>query len=128
DEPSTSQRSPKWNAAAHCCCQAHAPARISARICATPESSLCHRGGCKLMSQTYSHFINGTWREPDSGAYFASTNPANLEHLYDVARGDERDVHSAVTAARNAFYANAWANISQTKRGKLLRKLGDLIT
>jgi len=80
------------------------------------------------MSQTYSHFINGTWREPDSGAYFASTNPANLEHLYDVARGDERDVHSAVTAARNAFYSNAWANISQTKRGKLLRKLGDLIT
>ena len=38
------------------------------------------------MSQTYSHFINGTWSEPASGAYFASTNPANLEHLYDVAR------------------------------------------
>ena len=80
------------------------------------------------MSQKYSHFINGTWSEPASGEYFASTNPANLEHLYDVARGGEQDVHKAVTAAREAFYSNAWANLSQTKRGKLLRKLGDLIT
>lgn len=79
------------------------------------------------MSQKYGHFINGEWAEPDSGEYFASTNPANLEHLYDAARGNERDVAKAVEAAEKAYRSNGWANISQTQRGKLLRKLGDLV-
>lgn len=79
------------------------------------------------MSQKYGHFINGDWAEPDSGEYFASTNPANLEHLYDAARGNERDVAKAVEAAAKAYRSNGWANISQTQRGKLLRKLGDLV-
>lgn len=79
------------------------------------------------MSQKYAHFINGTWSEPDSGEYFASTNPATLEHLYDVARGNGQDINKAVVAAEQAFRSPAWANMSQPKRGKLLRKLGDLI-
>lgn len=79
------------------------------------------------MSQKYGHFINGEWAEPDSGEYFASTNPANLEHLYDAARGNERDVAKAVEAAEKAYWSNGWANINQTQRGKLLRKLGDLV-
>lgn len=79
------------------------------------------------MSQKYGHFINGEWAEPDSGEYFASTNPANLEHLYDAARGNERDVAKAVEAAEKAYRSNGWANINQTQRGKLLRKLGDLV-
>lgn len=79
------------------------------------------------MSVKYAHFINGSWSEPESGEYFSSTNPATLEHLYEAARGNERDANKAVEAAEKAFRSNAWANMSQTKRGKLLRKLGDLI-
>src|SRR5699024_6500887 len=57
----------------------------------------------------------------------ASTNPATLEHLYDVARGNEHDVNKAVAAADQAFRSPTWSNMSQPQRGKLLRKLGDLI-
>src|SRR5699024_8869258 len=75
----------------------------------------------------YAHFINGDWSDPKSGEYFVSTNPATLEQLYEAARGNEQDVNLAVEAAEQAFHSSAWANMTQTARGKLLRKLGDLI-
>src|SRR5699024_8040052 len=70
---------------------------------------------------------NGDWSDPKSGEYFVSTNPATLEQLYEAARGNEQDVNLAVEAAEQAFHSSAWANMTQTARGKLLRKLGDLI-
>ncbi|MCB1274437.1 MAG: aldehyde dehydrogenase [Leucobacter sp.] len=79
------------------------------------------------MTERLTHFIGGEHVAPADGAYFASTNPATLEVLYEAARGTEADVNRAVAAARAAFESPAWAGLTATKRGHLLRRLGDLI-
>ncbi len=73
------------------------------------------------------HHIAGEQVAPASGAYFDSHNPATRETLYAAARGDATDVDRAVTAARRAFEDPRWRDLSQTKRGLLLRRLGDLV-
>jgi len=47
--------------------------------------------------------------------------------LYQAARGNGADVERAVSAASAAFENPSWRNLSQTKRGHLLRRLGDLV-
>jgi aldehyde dehydrogenase (NAD+) len=76
---------------------------------------------------TLQHFTGGTWVEPASGEYFESTNPATREVLYRAARGNDADIARAVAAARKAFEDPRWRDLSQTRRGHLLRRLGDLI-
>lgn len=76
---------------------------------------------------TLQHFIGGERVEPASGEYFESTNPATREVLYQAARGDSADIDRAVAAARGAFEDPRWRDLSQTRRGHLLRRLGDLI-
>jgi (Z)-2-((N-methylformamido)methylene)-5-hydroxybutyrolactone dehydrogenase len=79
------------------------------------------------MTKQYDHFIDGKWVTPAEGAYFESTNPATLEVLYTAARGTKADIDTAVRAARTAFENPLWRDLSQTKRGHLLRRLGDLV-
>ena len=79
------------------------------------------------MTLRLDHFIGGTWSAPAGGEYFASTNPATLELLYEAARGTEEDVRRAVAAAKEAFESPLWRDLTATKRGHLLRRLGDLI-
>ena len=79
------------------------------------------------MTKQYDHFIHGKWITPAEGGYFESTNPATLEVLYSAARGTKADIDTAVRAARTAFENPLWRDLSQTKRGHLLRKLGDLV-
>lgn len=79
------------------------------------------------MTRQYDHFIDGQWQAPAEGGYFESTNPASLDVLYTAARGSKADVEAAVTAARRAFENPLWRDLSQTKRGHLLRRLGDLV-
>ncbi|MEU1185911.1 aldehyde dehydrogenase [Streptomyces sp. NPDC005820] len=76
---------------------------------------------------TLRHFIGGARVEPASGEYFESTNPATREVLYRAARGDATDIDRAVAAARGAFEDPRWRDLSQTRRGRLLRRLGELI-
>jgi (Z)-2-((N-methylformamido)methylene)-5-hydroxybutyrolactone dehydrogenase len=79
------------------------------------------------MPERYDHFINGQYVAPVEGAYFESTNPATLETLYSAARGTAADVDAAVQAADQAFHDPRWRDLSPTKRGHLLRRLGDLV-
>lgn len=79
------------------------------------------------MPERYDHFINGQYVAPVEGAYFESTNPATLETLYFAARGTAADVDAAVQAADRAFHDPRWRDLSPTKRGHLLRRLGDLV-
>ncbi|MDQ4489955.1 aldehyde dehydrogenase [Sinomonas sp. ASV486] len=79
------------------------------------------------MTLRLDHFIGGTWSAPASGEYFASTNPATLDVLYEAARGTDEDVRRAVAAARSAFESRQWRDLTATKRGHLLRRLGDLV-
>lgn len=79
------------------------------------------------MTTRINHFINGQSEAPSDNEYLESTNPATLDVLYEFARGNDKDVELAVDAADKAFRSSAWAGLTPTKRGHLLRKLGDLI-
>ncbi|AJE38742.1 aldehyde dehydrogenase [Streptomyces nodosus] len=76
---------------------------------------------------TLQHFIGGARMEPASGEYFQSTNPATREVLYRAARGGAADIERAVVSAKKTFEDPRWRDLSQTRRGHLLRRLGDLI-
>ncbi|PMC34285.1 carnitine dehydratase [Bacillus sp. UMB0899] len=75
----------------------------------------------------YKMFINGEWMEPSSGEYFPSYNPATAEPWCYVAKGSSEDVDRAVQSAHQAFLHSEWASMTYTERGRLVRKLGDLI-
>ena len=71
--------------------------------------------------------IGGDWRESQSGKRFATVNPATGDTLLEVAEGDAADVDLAVKAARQAL-DGPWGKMSASQRGRLLWKLGDLIS
>jgi aldehyde dehydrogenase (NAD+) len=75
----------------------------------------------------YSHYISGEWVAAASGAEFDGVNPATEEVWYTGAEGDAADVDRAVRAARAALDDPAWRDMTQTRRGALLRRLGDLV-
>ncbi|PRY16743.1 aldehyde dehydrogenase [Kineococcus rhizosphaerae] len=77
--------------------------------------------------QQLDHHIGGTTSAPAGGDYLESTNPATLAVNYQVARGTAPDVDAAVRSARDAFEDPRWRDLSQTRRGHLLRRLGDLV-
>jgi len=72
-------------------------------------------------------FVAGTWQAPRSGETYQPINPANEEPVGTVGKGDERDIHLAVTAARKAFDEGPWPKMSPHERGRIVWRLGDLI-
>ncbi|MDS9471536.1 aldehyde dehydrogenase [Sporosarcina pasteurii] len=81
----------------------------------------------KTELKTFDMYINGEWTASSSGEYFPSYNPATGEAWARVAKGTAEDVNRAVQAAHQAFVNSEWTNMTYTERGKLVRKLGDLI-
>ncbi len=72
-------------------------------------------------------FVDGKWQPPASGETYTPINPANEEPLQPVAKGDERDIEAAVTAARRAFDTGPWPRLNPHERGRLVWRLGELI-
>ena len=73
-------------------------------------------------------FIAGAWRPAVSGETYQTINPATEEPSATVAKGDERDIDLAVAAARAAFDRGPWPRMTAAERGRIVWKLGDLIT
>src|SRR3989442_693631 len=73
-------------------------------------------------------FIAGAWRPAVSGETYQTINPATEEPSATVAKGDERDIDLAVAAARTAFDRGPWPRMTAAERGRIVWKLGDLIT
>ena len=74
---------------------------------------------------SYDHYIAGRTEAPLGGKYFETENPYTGETWARIARGDGRDVHRAVAAAKAAF--PGWAAIKPSQRGRLLLSLADEI-
>lgn len=72
-------------------------------------------------------FIGGEWRAPKSGEFLESRNPATDEVWATVPHANEEDVDDAVRAARERFESREWRRLGGVERGKLLRRLGELI-
>jgi aldehyde dehydrogenase (NAD+) len=70
-------------------------------------------------------FINGKWARPTKSAehtlYFDTINPANESTLSQVAHASERDVDSAVRAARAAL--PGWAGLAAADRAKYIFRI-----
>jgi aldehyde dehydrogenase (NAD+) len=75
----------------------------------------------------YGHFIDGVETPPAGGAYFPTENPYSGKAWAEIARGNKADVDKAVAAAKRAFETGDWPKLTPTGRGKLLRRLADLI-
>src|SRR6059036_4109865 len=73
-------------------------------------------------------FIGGAWRPSSSGETYETINPATEEPSATVAKGDERDIDLAVAAARGAFDRGPWPRMTAAERGRIVWKLGDLVT
>jgi aldehyde dehydrogenase (NAD+) len=72
-------------------------------------------------------YIDGEWCDAVDGAQLESVNPATGEIWATAAVAGEVEVKRAVAAASRALKSGPWAEMNATQRGKLLRKLGDLI-
>ena len=70
-------------------------------------------------------YIDGEWVTADSGQTFAVTNPASGAVLADVPECGEAETRRAIEAAKRAL--PAWAAKSAKERGKILRRLADLM-
>ncbi|MEL7936162.1 aldehyde dehydrogenase [Pseudomonas delhiensis] len=71
--------------------------------------------------------IDGQWLDALSGKTFESLDPSSAQPWALLPDAAEEDVEHAVQAAQKAFENPAWRKLSATARGKLLRRLGDLI-
>ncbi len=76
----------------------------------------------------YRMYVGGEWIDAGSGDYFESDNPYLGEPWALIPRGTAADADRAVRAAHAAFTSGEWPRLTASRRGALLRRLGDLIT
>jgi aldehyde dehydrogenase (NAD+) len=72
-------------------------------------------------------FIGGEWVDAASREHFESDNPFTGKPWALIPKGNAQDADRAVRAAHKAFTSGEWPKLNATKRGALLRRLGDLI-
>lgn len=77
--------------------------------------------------KNYQMLIDGAWCDAEDGQTFESINPATGEAWATAPAAGAGDVERAVTAAHRAFTEGPWSRTTATQRGKMLRKLGDLL-
>ncbi|MFO1303911.1 MAG: aldehyde dehydrogenase [Burkholderiales bacterium] len=75
----------------------------------------------------YRLYIDGRFVDPASGEWMDTEDPVAGEVWARVPRGGAQDADRAAQAAHRAFESGAWPAMSASRRGALLRKLGDLI-
>ena len=67
------------------------------------------------------HHIGNSWTPPASGERIPVIDPSNGQVIGELARGDERDVDSAVAAARSAIgeeFSGPWGSLTAAQRGR----------
>jgi len=78
--------------------------------------------------KTYQHWINGAWEAPASAEWLESVDPYHGEAWARIPRGNGEDADRAVAAAYDAMHRGPWSRMTATERGKILRRIGDLIS
>ena len=75
----------------------------------------------------YQMYINGEWVDASSGKTFESVNPSDGQAWAEVPEANAADVDRAVQAAHKAFTEGPWGTMTPTARGKLLRRLAEVL-
>ena len=76
---------------------------------------------------TYQMYIDGQRVDAASGECFETENPYTGKPWALIPRGTAEDVDRAVRAAHKAFTSGDWPKLTASRRGALLRTLGDLV-
>ncbi len=71
--------------------------------------------------------IDGQPVDPVEGGTLPVVNPATGQKICDVPSATGADVDKAVKAARRAFESGPWSKLNPSERGKLIRKLSELL-
>lgn len=71
--------------------------------------------------------IDNRWRETESGKTIPVIAPAEGREFARIAAATERDVDSAVKAARRALETGAWGKLNAAERGRLLSKMAIVV-
>jgi len=77
---------------------------------------------------SFQMFIDGQWTDAARRDVFESDDPYLGKPWALIPRGTADDVDRAVRAAHRALTTGEWPKLTASKRGALLRRLGDLIT
>ena len=77
--------------------------------------------------QKYQAYIDGKWCDADGGKTFQTFDPYTGEPWALIPECGAAEVDRAVNAAYRAFESPAWANMTQTARGRLLRRIAQNI-
>jgi acyl-CoA reductase-like NAD-dependent aldehyde dehydrogenase len=72
-------------------------------------------------------YIGGGWHDALSGRTYATEDPSTGLKIAEIAEARAEDVDIAVIAAREAFDEGPWRRISEAERGRLLRRVAELI-
>jgi (Z)-2-((N-methylformamido)methylene)-5-hydroxybutyrolactone dehydrogenase len=75
----------------------------------------------------YQTYIDGKWVDAISGKRFQTSDPYTGEPWASIPECDARDVDRACEAAWRAFDGGPWPRMTQTARGRLLRKIAGLV-
>lgn len=78
------------------------------------------------MVKKYQMYINGGWVDSETNESIDSYNPYNKEVWATIPMASEKDIGSAIEAAKTAFVEN-WKHTSGKERASLLLKFADLI-
>jgi betaine-aldehyde dehydrogenase len=79
------------------------------------------------MTRREALLIDGEHIAAAEGRTFETHNPATGAVLADVALSSGEDVNRAVAAARRAFDSGPWPRMKAAERGRMLRRVADLI-
>jgi len=71
--------------------------------------------------------IGGRWQAPDEGGTLPLENPSTGAEIGVIARGTQADIDAAVAAAE-AARAGDWGRMSAVERGRVLTRLGQLVS
>ncbi len=78
------------------------------------------------LVNTYGHYINGQWAEPDSGRYDVC-DPTTEEVIATAPDASVAQVEQAIAAARAAFDSGPWAAAEPAERSRCLQQLSDAL-
>ena len=78
--------------------------------------------------KTYQLFIDGAYVDPVKGEHFDTVDPYRGEAWAKIPKATREDVDLAVKAAQRAMWEGPWAGMNATARGKVMRRIGDLVT
>ncbi len=75
----------------------------------------------------YQMLINGEWVDASDSGKFESINPATEKPWCVIPEATADDINHAVESAHAAFTSGEWASLTPTARGKMLRRLAELL-